>query len=893
MTRLYPVTKNRGKQPAKSPHHSKRKLLAVLSATLLSGGPLLNVALLAYSPAASAQEQARSRYAIAAQPLRDALLAFSKQSGLQVIIATEAVKQYTSAPVQGEMTRTQALDRLLNGAPLDYVFSGEVTVTISEKNAATRPAREAPESAPAESAAEAPKRAEVAAEIAEVIVTAQKHEENMQVVPLAISAMTGEDMANKGITSFEGVARATPSISFQPYPISSTTLVLYMRGQGFADPGQLTNDGAVGFYEDGFYISRPQGATFDLADVERVEVLRGPQGTLYGRNTTGGAVNLISKAPTGEFGFKQSFTFGSRDLFRSLTAIDLPRLGNVSTKISLLKSSVDGYVKNAGSGHDFGEQAQQAGRFLLHWDAADAFAVDYFMETGSLDSTPLYFQRPELNGKTLYPGIPYHAKEDGLQTHSYRPVDLPLSTSNFEGHGLTLSWDVSDALTIKSLTGYRKLSFHGYQDFVEVQGYPYASDDLYKTHQFSQELQFIGDALDGSINYVGGLYYFEEGGSHEASATLVSFHQQTYRHVGAQSKSKAAFGQLTWTPPVLDEKLQFTVGARYTQDDKSAQRTMGDNVNGISDDGARNGAVNSQSFSRFNPTFTVNYQWTDEISSYAKVATGYKAGGSLETAPPGEFNHTFGPENLTSYEVGLKSYWFDRHMRLNLAAFDSRIEDLQLMLGADPNSPARYQAYNAGRATIKGLEASVLVVPVEDLSLNLDYTWLNAGFDKVDVIPGTVLDHNTNPLSPYQVGDNVKNLFAMPLAPKHSLSLSGDYTFLRFDSGSLSAHLDYRWQSQQYQFPGSGPDVPNRDLVSVPSYGVVNGRLNLALDLPRGDHAKIGIWAKNLGRKTYPQLISSGGGTVVPLPGRGAGYVAYAPAWSEPPSYGIDVVYEY
>ena len=866
----------------------KKKLLAVVSATLLSTGSLLNAALLAYSPAAAAQEQVRGQYSIPAQPLRDALLAFSKQSGLQVIIATEAVKQYTSVPLQGEMTRAQALDRLLRGFALDYVFSGEVTVTIREKPVPAPPAKEAPAAS-----AQTPGRAEPAAEISEVIVTAQKHEENMQVVPLAISAMTGDDMANKGITSFEGVAKATPSISIQPYPISSTTLVLYMRGQGFADPGQLTNDGAVGFYEDGFYISRPQGATFDLADVERVEVLRGPQGTLYGRNTTGGAVNLISKAPKGEFGFKQSFTFGSRNLFRSLTAIDLPRLGNVSTKISLLKSSVDGYVKNAGSSHDFGEQAQQAGRFLLHWDVADTFAVDYFMETGSLDSTPLYFQRPALNGRTIYPGVPYYAKEGGLQTRSYRPIDLPLSTSNFEGHGLTLSWDVNDALTIKSLTGYRKLYFHGYQDFAEAQGYPYASNDLYKTHQFSQELQFIGDALDGRVNYVGGLYYFEEGGSHEAKATLQSFGQVQHRYVSAQAKSKAAFGQMSWTPPVLDDKLQITAGARYTQDDKAAQRTMDDNINGVIDDGKRTGAVNSQSFSRFNPTFTANYQWTDEVSTYAKVSTGYKAGGSLETAPPGQFNHTFGPENLLNYELGLKSYWFDRRMRLNLAAFDSRIEDLQLMLGADPNSPARYQAYNAGRATIRGVEASVLVVPVEDLSLNLDYTWLNASFDKVDVIPGTVLDHDTNPLSPYRVGDNVKNLFVMPLVPKHSLSLNGEYTFLRFDSGSLSAHLDYRWQSQQYEMVGAGADVPNRDFVAISSYGVLNGRLNLALDLPRGDRAKIGIWAKNLGHKEYTQFVSSPGGTVVPLKGRGAGFVAYAPAWSEPPSYGVDVVYEY
>src|SRR5580658_2640985 len=172
--------------------------------------------------------------------------------------------------------------------------------------------------------------------IQEVVVTAQRREENLQTTPIAITALSADALNKAGVTDFAGVAEQSTSINFTPYPSSSNLLILYMRGQGVADANQITQDGAVGLYEDGFYIARPQANTFDLADIERVEVLRGPQGTLYGRNTTGGAVNLISKQPTGQFDVRESLDFGNRNMFRSLTAINLPEWHDVSAKVTLL-----------------------------------------------------------------------------------------------------------------------------------------------------------------------------------------------------------------------------------------------------------------------------------------------------------------------------------------------------------------------------------------------------------------------------------------------------------------------------------------------------------------------------------------------------------------------------
>jgi iron complex outermembrane receptor protein len=731
----------------------------------------------------------------------------------------------------------------------------------------------------------------------EVIVTAQKQEENIQTVPLAITAMTSAQLESMGVTDFSGVAAASPSITFVPYPGSSNTLILYMRAQGSENPMSISSDGSVGLYEDGFYIARPQASTFDLADVERVEILRGPQGTLYGRNTTGGAVNLVSKQPQGEFGVKQEFRFGTRNLFRSLTAIDLPRAGDLAAKVTLLKSSTDGYVKNPDSSHDFGEQSQQAGRLILHWDVSDDVLADYAFEEGKLASTPDYWQNPSLNGSTIN-GYAYTGADRPLR-RAFTPIDLDESTADFEGHGLTLSWDLADNLTLKSLTGYRTLDFDAFQVYADAftlppaPGTPYVLNtrDLIHSHQFSEELQLAGSNAASTVNYVAGLYYFKEGSSHLQTVDIPDFGQTTDGDVKVDSESQAAFGQVTWIPPVLDERFEVTVGARYTRDQKTAERLS-----------TANGAVSEISpattlrFSRFNPSLTLNYRWTDDLSVYGKISTGYRAGGFYEAAPIGQFSQSFAPEKLTNYELGLKSYWLDHRVRFNLAVFEAEYDDKQLTVQSNPLNPADSQVYNAASATIDGVEASLLLQPIDDLTISLDYAYLDAYFDKVDVIPGSVFDNAVNSASPYHVGDNIKDVFVMPFAPKNSISVAVDYTLWHFNAGALDAHLDYKWQDKVYNQGPLGPSVPGRDFGAMDPYGVINGRLTLSLDLPRGDHAKFGIWGKNLGNKQYvtstgvngnPFAVDLGGG-VIP-----AGYYSGVTTWSEPPSYGIDLTYEY
>ena len=298
----------------------------------------------------------------------------------------------------------------------------------------------------------------------EVVVTAQRREESLQNAPLAITALSSETLELRGIKDFGAIAEYTPSMSFTPYPSSTNTLILYMRGQGVADSMQLTSDGSVALYQDGFYISRPQLSTFDLGDVERVEVLRGPQGTLYGRNTTGGAVNLISRKPSGELDFKQELSLGSRDYFRTLSSLNLPDWNGLKSKFTFLYSRKDGVVDNADQfSRDYQEEYQKGGRVTLDWDGGEAFTANYFFEIGEIQSTPVYYQVPALEGF-----IPGYTAQGRPADSTWEPIDLNLSKGDYSAHGLTLTWEVNDNLTIKSLTGYRELDSDIYQDYASA-----------------------------------------------------------------------------------------------------------------------------------------------------------------------------------------------------------------------------------------------------------------------------------------------------------------------------------------------------------------------------------------------------------------------------------------
>ncbi len=765
-------------------------------------------------------------------------------------------------------------------------------------------------------------------QIEEVVVTAQKRVESQQEVPIAITTLSSATIEKQGIYNFTDIVKTVPSLSETAYP-SSNMLILYMRGQGVSDPMQVTADGSVGLYVDGHYIARPQGALFDIADAERVEVLRGPQGTLYGRNTTGGAINLVTRKPSGEFGFKQNLSMGSRDFVRSLSVIDLPEVGGVSSKVSILSKKEDGYVKNLGNSHDYGETDEIAGRVALHWSPAEHFDVDYALDVGSQDSTPIYYAstRPTnpyyAYGFAMIPGYIYGNDPTG---HTYRPIDLPRSNLDFEGHGLTLTWEATEHLTIKSLTSYRQIEFDAYQDYAEAFGIPGHSWDGVNNHQFAQEFQFIGDVGD-SINYVAGLFYFKEKSNHQqiwvmdlTGVPSVGINSVKDRDTDAESKSHAAYAQVTWTPPILDDKLDLTLGARFTKDKRGASRNLivdvvpptGSPIPELALSAVKHSyrpnrarlaipgyslydiASNKQTSSRFNPAFTANYSWTDTINTYAKVSTGYKAGGSSEGAPPGLFNSTYSAEDVTTYELGLKSDWLDRSLRVNAAVFYSKFEDMQLVFVADATDASLTMGYNAGKANVTGAELEVTWLPTTDLMFNINYAYLDPKFDTVDVIPGTIFDPAVNPASPYTLGSNIKDLFVLPYAPRDTVFVSMDYTFWHLANGDVSLNLNYHHQSDNYISAPAGSGVPGRENYRQDAYGVMDARITLNLDLPDDRNLQLALWGHNITNREYRNsLIGQGGPGAVAVGYQPAGYSFAATSWAPPPSYGAEVIFTY
>jgi iron complex outermembrane receptor protein len=253
---------------------------------------------------------------------------------------------------------------------------------------------------------------------------------------------------------------------------------------------------------------------------------------------------------------------------------------------------------------------------------------------------------------------------------------------------------------------------------------------------------------------------------------------------------------------------------------------------------------------------------------------------------------------VTTYELGLKSLAWDQRVRANIALFESRFDDMQLAFATDPGDAGIVQSYNAGKATVRGVELDLLVQPTDDLSMNLEYAYLDPEIDEVEALPGTIFDPAVNPaiVGIYDTGDNIKDLFTLPYAPKHSINAGVDYTLVHFDAGTLVAHLDYQFRSKVFATATAGPEVPGRGNVALPSYGLWNGRLTLNVDLPRGDSVKIGLWGKNLTDKEY--LVQANGmGSAIPVYNQIGqvvdAYVQSSRIWAEPASYGVDINYQY
>lgn len=702
----------------------------------------------------------------------------------------------------------------------------------------------------------------------EIIVTAERREASLQDTPISVLAFGAEGLEKLGVDDLGDIQHSVPNLYMRQFPNSQASLRTYMRGVGNNDVGMST-DPSVGVYIDGIYVARSIGLGNEVASIERIEVLRGPQGSLYGRNTIGGAINIITAKPTGEFGFKGGLSAGERSYFKARAEVDTPRANGFAAKLSLMKSEKDGWVRNQGEGPDFGENDSVAGRLAINWSPSEDFTADYAFDRTDVDSGTIYYQNigPSLFG---YAQVPFQEK----RLDDVRPrVPFQESTVEISGHALTLVWDISEDLTLKSLTGYREVEQDIYQDYGanKFTTRLYANAPfLNEQDQFSQEFQLLGNLMDGSLEYVLGAYYFEEEGDEDTIdyITLPLGFLPPYppiydqlleielpnRVSSASNDATALYGHFTWTPAAMDQ-LHLTLGIRYSEDEREIQTAAFASGFKFFESGA------DDTWDNTSLDFTVAYDLNEDVNVYAKYVEGYKTGGfnirgtnQVSTTTP------LGEETVTTIEAGIKAQLLDDRLRLNVALFSADYDDIQLSF-AVLNDPTNVVLYNAGQAEIKGAEIDLTALVTDSLRLTLSYGYLDTEVDPVDDPQTPVVEQN-------QV--------VLPSAPENSFTADLDYTFPSLGFGELVFNLNYS-------------DVDDAEFVSfvrrgynIPGYELWNARLALK-EIRMGEGtAAVAIWGKNLGDEEY-LLDGIEGFPWTPM---------NAP-FGESRSWGIDFTYEY
>ena len=731
----------------------------------------------------------------------------------------------------------------------------------------------------------------------EIVVTARKREENLQDAPIAVSAFTGDALDFRGITEIGKLDQFVPNLVLNESTTYSnvTNAAVYIRGIGQNDFTPVIDPG-VGIYVDGVYLGRSVGAVLDIVDVERVEVLRGPQGTLFGRNTIGGAITLSSRKPDGEFGGKVDVKYGTDDRFNVRGSVNIPLTDKFFARLSAATFNQDGYVTRVADGEDLGDQDVVALRGALRWMPNDKFdinwSVDYssenengnpFVLTGIQplnlglffpDGSPNPNGAPSMTlaantiaaqlasgGPASFPGgeffnvihpsgFPFQFDACFRPENANNPVcynqqyidngDRKLnhsgdpSTQDLDvwGTGLTVDWQITDKLKLKSISSLRGFEghFEGDQD-----GSPIRVSyliDIYQHEQFSQEVQLLGTSFADRLDWIIGAYYFEEDGKNINPVRFSQVDVQSGGHYDADSW--AVFAQGTWH---FNDRLDLTFGLRYTEDTRDylpdqfievfpigplplncppSAIPMPFNPTlpqcGIGDRPLPFEWTSHQT-SELVPMVNLSYRWNDSLMTYITYSEGFKSGGYTQRIFPPELSTpSFDPEFVKSYEGGFKFDGWNDRLRFNVAVFYTDYTNLQLLV-ADPSRFGPFVS-NAGDAEVIGVEMEALLNPAEGW-----YITGSAGMTDIDrtalagTVQGLTLDSRFQHVSEWTANAQIYKEIAI-----------GDLGYLtpRFE---WSYRTD--WGTNSNNNPRLGGDVlPGGPFAGVPfSFGVPNPAL--------------------------------------------------------------------
>ena len=681
----------------------------------------------------------------------------------------------------------------------------------------------------------------------DIIVTAQRRSESLQNVPISITALTGDTLAASGIQDTERLSTLTPGLIVQRSVVGKISI----RGVG-NENYTISGDPGVAVHSDGVYVARAAAGLFDLFDIARVEVLRGPQGTLYGRNATGGVINVLPKTPdTKALRASAAGEYGNYDYFRIEGMANAPLGGGWAARVAGLWSKRDGFTKNTNAdasrrGFDsFDTKDVWAVRGQLAYDGDSPLkarlSVEYLKDDSNLPAYK-YLNRPNALPTADFGGF----GEDGLRTVNQgielqipgasRGVgtDADVFKTNQFGVSLHLDYDFGD-VTLSSISGYRDTKFNYLNDGdgSDVFYVNYLQQD--KSRQYSQELQLSGTI--GNIDWLlGGFYFREKGSSFIALPFTFGFNLPFFIEIDGSAKTDAlaGYGELRWQ---ATDRLKFTVGGRYSHEKRAAKYRYEIN---FGTPFVQNPDLEA-TFNAFTPRFVVDFKATDRINLYASATRGFKSGGfNLLAIQPG-----FNPEKVWSYEAGFKSTFAGGKGSLNGNVFYYNYKDIQVGQIVNLSSVLT----NAAKATVKGAEIEFVARPVPALEIGATLAYLDAKYDRFctgdPTQPSAPVNPNCSAANPIDLAGN-----RFPRAPEWTVTTSAQYTADFGNDSALMLRADLRVQSLTYftQF--------NRRVVAQPAYEVVNGRINYTLP---GGRFSIGAFVNNVFDKTYfNEVLESG-----------------------------------
>ena len=694
----------------------------------------------------------------------------------------------------------------------------------------------------------------------EIVVTAQKREDNIQTVPIAITAISGDVLDNKAVVNLESLQGLVPGAQIGQFANTPHGAVFNIRGMGAIEPDPYAGS-AVMVTIDGVPQYFNMTSLVDLFDVERVEVLRGPQGTLFGANTTGGVVNIVTKAPSGEYNGKVQVTAGDWNRFDVKAAADLPINDKLSLRLSGFHHGRDGFVTNVYDGSDMGSIDVNSIRATLRYDAGNGFEATWRNEILRSENGSPYIGMGAYPGEAEYvaPGTIAGTNSGAQYTGYCLPVGSPctapdeyysanssekdMSDMNTDASTLEMVWSDTSLGTITSITSFKQFDLHEYTDQDGTVEFLASTDRRTDGDQITQEIR-VNTEVSDNIDLVYGLYFSEDSYYHTQNFRA-QFASPGFSQVTAQDQERTSQAIFAHSFIDLSDKLRLQVGGRYSKEETEMKvevthfisldgigRYFGDDR--LSDFGIDFKAQGKDDWTDWSAKVGLDYQISDNTLAYGHVSRGFKSGGFVGRITIPEDIGPYDPEIVETIELGMKTDLMDNKLRLNVNVFKNDYQDLQLALiyftknslGFDVNGNS---ILNAADATTQGIELEFFAAPSSNLRINGSLTFLEAEYDD---FPYTNADGSSTNLSGYRLQN----------APEITANLGFDYSWSTAN-GEMTLSSIYKYNDEKF----------NTSLLNTPRSTIQETDLidaNL-MWTPDSDDWSVNFWVKNLADERY------------------------------------------